>query len=259
MSGFHEYYTNQSNVLNAVLHIGISQSGSKAGLKKRTVKEGSGMSEVNSGTGDASNPLVNRPEIVRQLIDQLKTAFIMGLLTLWLATLKSSPGKREAWWFFVIFAVAGLVLVLWVVRRRKKGGHPLSWWYPFVMLCIIEGVVLLVYWISGVSFSVVGLKIIGSFLLVWAFLASSALFLLMFRCATKGKLGKVVIKGAKWGYDASPMLSLGLFSCSFILGWSRLLNAGYRGWWIDALGYLGMAILLLVAWATPLSRKEGDS
>lgn len=213
---------------------------------------------MNSKTADTGKPLVNRPRAVsRQLVDQLKTAFIMGLLTLWLATLKSAPGKREGWWIFVILSVA--VLVFWFVWRQRKGRSILRWWLPFVMLAVIEGLIWFTYWISGVSTNVFVLEIIGYILLAWAALLFSALFLFMFKCGKEGKLGKAISKVAEWGEAANAPLSVALLSSSVILGWSRLWSAGHRGLGMEVLLYLGVAMLFIVALAPSSSHNESDS
>lgn len=210
---------------------------------------------MNTKTGVEGELLANRPRaVIRQLVDQLKTAFIMGLLVLWLATLKSAPGTREAYWVFVILSVA--VALFWFVWRWKKR-HALRGWLPFVMLGVMEGLIWFTYWISGVSTNVLELEIIGYLLLLWAGLLLLALVLVMVGRGTNGKLGKAISKGAEWGNNANAQLSVASLSCSVILGWSRLLNAGYRGWWIVVLLYLGVAMIYIVALAPMFYHNEG--
>jgi hypothetical protein len=181
----------------------------------------------------------------------------MGLLTLWLATLKSAPGRREEWWVYVILSV--VVLVLWFVWWRKRVRSALGWRLPLVMLALIEGLIWFTYWISGVSTNVVVLEIIGYGLLVWAVLLFSALCLVMVRSGTKGKLGKAISKAAEWGDAASAPLSVTLLSSSVVLGWSRLWDAGHRGLVMDVLLYLGVLMCFVVALAPSSSHNEGDS
>jgi hypothetical protein len=208
--------------------------------------------------GDTGNLLANRPRaVIRQLVDQLKTAFIMALLTLWLATLKSAPGKREAWWVFMILSI--VVMVIWLVWWWKKARRAPKWWLPFVMLVVIEGLIWFDYWISGISSNVIGLEVIGYFLLLWAVLLLLALVLSMFRPVRNGNMGEVISKVARWGDNANGPLSVALLASSVILAWSRLWSAGYSGWWMAALLYLGVAMLYIVAAAPLFSRSEGDS
>jgi hypothetical protein len=127
------------------------------------------------------------------------------------------------------------------------------------MLVVIEGLIWFEYWISGISSPVVFLKIIGYVLLAWAAFLLAALVFVMGRCGRKGKLGELISKVAKWGDDANGPLSVALLASSVILGWSRLWSTGYRGWWMAALLYLGVAMLYIVASAPLFSRNKGDS
>ena len=213
---------------------------------------------MNGKTEDTGNLTANSSRVViRQLVDQLKTAFILGLLVFWLSSLKATHGTREEWWVVVILGVA--VFVIWLVWLWKKGRRAPKWWQPLRMLIVIEGVVGFWYWISGVPNNVTFLFVIGCVLLLWAVLLLLALVLVMVKRVTRGGLGNAISKFAEQGESANGVLSVALLASSIVLGWSRLWSAGHRGLWMTALLYIGIAVLFIVASAPLFSRAEGNS
>lgn len=192
--------------------------------------------------------LANKSRVISgQLTDQLKTVFIVALLSLWLATLNSkltATPKRLEWWPLVILSIlAPLIYVLWA-RKRVHGFR--LWLPPCVMVVFIW----IAYLISGIQLPAglfVGLAI-G--LLVWAVVLFLALILIMTRWGSEGKLGNAIMRGAEWGeYIYWPLSFLALLT-SVLLGWFTLWDADMRGWWMDPLLVLGVLMAVVVAFTS---------
>jgi len=203
-----------------------------------------------------AEPQGNKSGVIgRQLGDQLKTVFIVGLLSLWLAALKSGVNvalKRQPWWYSAITSALVLLLYfLWGIKKVPVRG--LRWATPFVMV----GFVWIAYWISGLSFPA-GLFIwLAGGLFIWAFVLFLALILIMTRWRSKGKLSKAIKWIVKWGDIAYWPLSFIVLLTSVLLGWIRLWDAGVRGWWMDPLLVLGVLMSIVVA-LTSLGRTRQD-
>lgn len=226
----------------------------KAGPQK-SQKKGSNQT-IKSKTRGTTEPIANKSGFMsRQLADQIKTVFVVGLLCLWLATLKSGvnvPAKREAWWHFVILSV--FALLLWLFWGRKKVRSPRLWWG---LLCVMVGFVWLTYWISGISFPTGFFIVLAIGLFIWAVVLFLALVLIMARWEAEGKLGKAITWVVRQGDNVYWPLSLLALLTSVLMGWTRLWDAGARGWWMDPLLYLGLLMAIVVALVHPLTRHRG--
>ena len=195
-----------------------------------------------------TEPLANKSGVIsRQLADQLKTVFVVALLSLWLVTLNSTvtaTPKRLEWWPLVILSVlAPLVYLFW--RRKRVHGFKL-WLPPGVVVVFIW----IAYWISGVPLPAglfVGLAI-G--LLIWAVVLFLALILITTRWGSEGKLGNVIMRGAEGGEYIYWPLSFLVLLTSILLGWFSLWDAGMRDWWMDPLLILGVLMAVVVAFTS---------
>lgn len=216
---------------------------------------------IKSKTGGTIKTPANKSgDVKRQLADQLKTAFIVGLLSLWLwaTTLKSGanvPATKEPWWHFVI--ASALVLVVWSLWMRKKGlNFRRYWWFP----CVVVAVMYLTYWIRGVSVPEEFFRILAIVLFIFASILLLALVLVMIGFGGDGKLGNTIRGVVIRGSYVSWSLSLVALAASVILGWSRLSDAGATGWWMDALILLGLAIIAVVSLVPPWAiDSKGES
>jgi hypothetical protein len=204
-----------------------------------------------------TEPLANKSGVIgRQLADQLKTVFVVALLSLWLVMLNSrvtTTPKRLEWWPLVILSV--LAPILYLFWRRKRV-HGFRLWLP---PCVVVVFIWIAYWISGVSLPAglfIGLAI-G--LLAWAVVLFLALILIMTRWGSKGKLGKVIMWGAEWGEYIYWPLSFLVLLTSVLLGWIRLWDAGMRGWWMDPLLVLGVLMAVVVAFTSLVQNIKGES
>ena len=195
-----------------------------------------------SGSGDVS----------RQLAGQLKTVFVAALLSLWAATLRlgeNVPVKRGAWLPWVI---ASVFLFFWVVYRREKIRWPkLRWVLPFVAVALLW----LMYLISGFSFPIAFYTSVAIGLLAWTVLLLVVLLIVMTRGLTEGKMDRTIRRFVTWGGSVSLPVTLFVLLTSVLLGWTRLWNAGMRGWWMDPLLYLGTIIVVVVA-LVPFRRAD---
>lgn len=221
------------------------------GIQERRQKE-KGQT-VESEMKSATKPQASTSgDVSRQLADQLKTVFVAALLSLWAATLRlgeNVPVKRGAWLPWVI---ASVFLFFWVVYRREKIRWPkLRWVLPFVAVALLW----LMYLISGFSFPIGFYTSVAIGLLVWTVLLLAVLLIVMTRGLTEGKMGRTIRRFVTWGGSVSLPVTLFVLLTSVLLGWTRLWNAGMRGWWMDPLLYLGTIIFVVVA-LVPFRRAD---
>jgi len=222
----------------------------KAGLQKSQKKRNN--QTIRSKTRGTTEPI---DQVIRQLADQLITVFIVGLLCLWLAALRSEvdvPAERGAWWHFMILSV--FALLLWLFWGRKKVHRPRLRW---VLLCVLIGFVWLTYLISGISFTTVFFVVLAILLLILAVLLLLALVFIMTRWGAEGKLGKAITKGVRWGDYFYWPLSLVAVMASVWLGWKMLWDTGMRGWWMTPLLYLTVLVFIVVGLVHSLTSHSG--
>jgi hypothetical protein len=182
---------------------------------------------------------------MRQLADQLHPVFIAGLILLYVTTLKLVPVGRGPW---LPWLVASVLLFLWVVYNRNKVPWPkLRWVFPFAVVALLW----LMYLLSGVSLPVVFIQGLAIFVLVWAVFLVVALLRVMICRRTEGKSDKVIRHFDRWGESVYWQIANFVLLSSILLGWTRLWNAGMRGWWIDALLYLGIIVFISCIFARP--------
>lgn len=224
----------------------------KAGLQKSQKKEKN--QTIKSKTRSTTEPPANKSELMRQVADQLKTVFIVGLLCLWLSTLKPEVNvhvERGPWLPWLIVSV---LLFSWVVYSRKKVRWPkLRWVFPFAAVALLW----LMYLLSGVSFPTIFFTGLAVFLLAWTVLLLLTLVLIMTRWRAEGKLGKTITCGVKQGDYFYWQLSVLILLLSVVRGWTILWDVGMRGWWMDPLLYLGVLVFIVVGLVYPLTSRSG--
>ena len=195
--------------------------------------------------------------IIRQLADQLITVFIVGLLCLWLAAMRSEvdvPAERGTWWHFVILSV--FALLLWLFWGRKKVHSSRLRW---VLLCVMVGFVWLAYWIGGISFPTAFFTGLGTVLLIGAVFLLLVLALTMTAWRAGGKLDKAVTKVVRWGgYSYWPLLLIAIMA-SVVQGFKMLWDTGMRGWWMTPLLYIAVLVLIVVGLVYALTSTSGGA
>jgi transcriptional regulator with XRE-family HTH domain len=201
---------------------------------------------------------VKKSELMRQLADQLTAVFIVALLCLWLAVTR--PGKSAAikttswpWWCFAILSV--ITLFIWLIMGRKRNVRPKLWWTAFgVALAIIwfQYLIKKVYIGSGFFFG------LADFLLIWAALLLLAIGLITTKWGTKGKLGQAITWVIKQRYIYDPLSILVAFSGIF-LGWTMLVNAGVKDWWLIPLLFGGLLVFFIVGLVYACTSHSGSN
>ena len=181
-------------------------------------------------------------EARRKLADQLKTGFVAALLILWVAALRSSGNiqvQRGSWLVWTIGSVV-LFFLLLIYRKKNIRWPKLRWVLPLGAVALLWGM----YFLSGISFPVGFFTSIAIILLLWTIVLAAALFIATTKLPD-GKVGIGIIEFTRWGDRLSWILTVFVFLMSILLGWTRLWNAGMRGWWMDPLLYLGIVIFLI--------------